>query len=483
MKYQFYAIIFDVAGNQVNSKSISSPLSITSAIQLVTSVSINPSSAQTKNIGETFTITPTVGPSNANNKNVNWTSSNTNVATVSKASTSSGTAITVTCKATGTATITATAADGSNNNVSLDLTVINPLTSVALNKSEVGLTLNGTTTITATTTPNDADSDLLIWTTSDSSVAAISVSGKTATITGKKLGTATITVQSKDDSSIKATCKVNIGTLITQISSSNYGDYVNYPVSITAPDNKIGGTLATGGTETPKTDWRIFYKDSTYVYLIAANYLPNNKVPTTAIPGKSGSYSAYWSSYPSATITTSYQQYFLFNKLSTVSTSHGGYNAIKTLLDTSKWTSFVNNTYAVAAIGAPTIEMFCESWNSIYTSQKIYYNSTSSGYKYGNTTSCSQTGDWSISSYSGCGNTLYFPHRGLWNSCYGYWMVAPSSRSGFPMVTINYGGSFDTLQCSTNGGYNGLVSARPVIAIKSTVCAAKDANGIWQLSN
>ena len=123
MKYQFYAIIFDVAGNQVSSKNVSSSLSITSAIQLVTSVSISPNSAQTKNIGETFTITPTVGPANANNKNVNWTSSNTNVATVSKVTTASGTAITVTCKAAGTTTITATAADGSGKSASLLITV------------------------------------------------------------------------------------------------------------------------------------------------------------------------------------------------------------------------------------------------------------------------------------------------------------------------------------------------------------------------
>ena len=92
MKYQFYAIIFDVAENQVSSKSASSPLSIKTQTQLVTSVSISPNTAQTKNIGQTFTITPTVGPANANNKNVNWTSSNTNVATVSKASTASSTA-------------------------------------------------------------------------------------------------------------------------------------------------------------------------------------------------------------------------------------------------------------------------------------------------------------------------------------------------------------------------------------------------------
>ena len=123
MKYQFYAIVFDVAGNQVSSRSVSSPLSIASAIQLVTSLTVSPSAAQTKNVGQMFTITPTVSPSNANNKNVNWTSSNTSVANVSKSSTASGTAVTVTCKAAGTTTITATAADGSGKSASLSLTI------------------------------------------------------------------------------------------------------------------------------------------------------------------------------------------------------------------------------------------------------------------------------------------------------------------------------------------------------------------------
>ena len=207
MKYQFYAIIFDVAGNQVNSKSISSPLSITSAIQLVTSVSINPSSAQTKNIGETFTITATVGPSNANNKNVNWTSSNTSVATVSKTSTTSGTAVTVTCKAAGTATITATATDGSGKSVSLSLTVINPITALSLNKDQTTLQKSGaSTTVTATVTPSSYTN--VEWTISNTSIATITTNGTTVTIKpNATTGTATLTAKA---GSITKTCTVNV---------------------------------------------------------------------------------------------------------------------------------------------------------------------------------------------------------------------------------------------------------------------------------
>ena len=106
MKYLFYAIVFDVAGNITPVGSSASPAkTITTNIQKVTGISINPSSAQTKNIGDTFKITATVSPSDANNKSIIWSSSNSGIVTVD----SSGN---VRCVSAGTTTITATAADG-----------------------------------------------------------------------------------------------------------------------------------------------------------------------------------------------------------------------------------------------------------------------------------------------------------------------------------------------------------------------------------
>ena len=107
VKYLFYAIIYDVAGNTTAIGSSASPAkAITTNIQNVTGISINPNSAQTKNIGENFTITATVSPSDANNKSITWSSTNSGVATVD----SNGN---VRCVSAGTTTITATAADGS----------------------------------------------------------------------------------------------------------------------------------------------------------------------------------------------------------------------------------------------------------------------------------------------------------------------------------------------------------------------------------
>ena len=209
-KYLFYAIVFDVAGNTTPVGSSTSPTkTITTNIQKVTGITINPSSAQTKNIGDTFGITATVSPSDANNKGVTWSSSSTSVATVD----SSGN---VRCVSAGTTTITATASDGSGKSASLSLTVRDPLTSLTLDKPQTTLLYGGaTTTVTATTTPSDYDANNLTWSIGDNSLATISGSGKTRTITSnntKKTGETTLTVSGSGKT---ATMKVNIVNFTT----------------------------------------------------------------------------------------------------------------------------------------------------------------------------------------------------------------------------------------------------------------------------
>lgn len=190
MKYQFYAIVYDVAGNQVSSKSSSSPLSITTEIQYVTGLTISPSTAQTKNVGQTFTITPSVTPSNANNKNVNWNSSNTTVATVSSVSTASGTAVTVTCKAAGTATITATAADGSGKKATISLTVYDKVSISTFSYSN-DVIREGATSLTPSVSYSGTAKSGPTYSSSNSGVATVASNGK---LTGIESGKTTVYV-------------------------------------------------------------------------------------------------------------------------------------------------------------------------------------------------------------------------------------------------------------------------------------------------
>ena len=210
MKYLFYAIVYDVAGNTTTVGNSASPAkTITTNIQNVTGISINPNGAQTNNIGDTFKITATISPSDANNKSITWSSSSTSVATVD----SSGN---VCCLSAGTITISATAADGSGIKASLELTVRDPLTSLTLDKTQTTLLYGGaTTTVTANTTPSDYDANNLTWTIGDTSLATISGSGKTRTITSnnsKKTGETTLIVSGGGKT---ATMKVSIVNFTT----------------------------------------------------------------------------------------------------------------------------------------------------------------------------------------------------------------------------------------------------------------------------
>ncbi len=108
--YYLHVLTVDKAGNKW--ETVSSGITVR---QLVTSVSVSPSSA-TINVGSTRQLTATISPSSASNKSVTWSSSNSSIASVS----SSGL---VTAKTAGTVTITATAKDGSGKKGTCSITV------------------------------------------------------------------------------------------------------------------------------------------------------------------------------------------------------------------------------------------------------------------------------------------------------------------------------------------------------------------------
>lgn len=148
----------------------------------ITNISFSPNTA-TVEVGKTVKLTPTIAPDNATSKEIEWLSASPTVATV-------GTDGTVTGVSTGTATITATAKDGSNKSATCNVTVT-PSTVATIAATTNSMLLGGTQTVTLTT----GLTDTVTWRSSDESV--LTVTGnvnapKTATITAKKEGTATI---------------------------------------------------------------------------------------------------------------------------------------------------------------------------------------------------------------------------------------------------------------------------------------------------
>ncbi len=147
-------------------------------------------------VGETKTLSATVTPSNATDKTVIWKSSNASVVTVD----SNGK---VTAKSAGSATISATAGSFTSN---CSVTVVVPVESVALNKTELTIEKGKNATLTATVNPSNATDKTVTWKSSNTAIATVDQNGK---VTAVNAGSAVITVTTKDGSKT-ATCSITV---------------------------------------------------------------------------------------------------------------------------------------------------------------------------------------------------------------------------------------------------------------------------------
>lgn len=149
--------------------------------------------------GKTETLKAIVAPAGATNSAVTWSSSDTNIATVD----ANGK---VTAKKEGTATITVTTKDGSKTAKCI-VTVKNiAVTGVTLSKTTLSIVEGSTSTLTATIKPTDATNKGVTWSSSDTNIATVDANGK---VTAKSVGTATITVTTKDGTKT-AKCTVTV---------------------------------------------------------------------------------------------------------------------------------------------------------------------------------------------------------------------------------------------------------------------------------
>ena len=175
--------------------------------QYVTSITLNKTSISISEKEEKTISVTSVLPDNANDKTYTWSSSNESVATVN-------TDGKVTAVSKGTATIKAIANDGSGKFGSCSVTVNRLVSSIELDKTSITIYNGKTETISATVTPSSATNTSVSWTSSNSSVAKVSSSGK---VTGTSRGTATITATAKDGSGANATCEVEVKQYVISI--------------------------------------------------------------------------------------------------------------------------------------------------------------------------------------------------------------------------------------------------------------------------
>ena len=165
----------------------------------VTGVTVMPTTADLK-VGETKQLSITVEPATATNKNYTCESDKESVATVDNTGL-------ITAVGVGTATITVTTEDGGYTaTCSLTVTAGDvPLTGLKVNPSETHIAVEQTLSLNVSYEPASTTHKGVKWATSDAAIVTVDQSGQ---IKGIAVGEAIITAKSKEDETIKGTCRV-----------------------------------------------------------------------------------------------------------------------------------------------------------------------------------------------------------------------------------------------------------------------------------
>ena len=161
----------------------------------------------TLNRGMKYSLTMTVTPATFTDK-VSWKSTNVDVAAIAEDGT-------VTAKGAGQATIKVTVGDVS---ATCKVNVVQPVTSIYLNKTSLEMTALDTYQLQASVYPSEANNKEVSWESSDEKVATVDENGL---VQAKEKGTAVITAKAKDGSKVSRNCKVtvkNTAYVVTDIS-------------------------------------------------------------------------------------------------------------------------------------------------------------------------------------------------------------------------------------------------------------------------
>ena len=230
-----------------------------------------------------------------------------------------------------------------------------------------------------------------------------------------------------------------------RISSLNIGDSINYETSIN------GVTLSS---------WRILLRDQNYTILTLDDYLENTAIDTT-----SGAFSGLNKS-----------------NIYEISPKNNRMQLLNAMLTKSNWTSLLTGTrngtpidYSnttdpnIWAMGGPTLEMYINSWNTMYPDNMLYIATTSStmsdglnGYYIG--TSEDPTSYYVFQfSTGGYDNPLYYPYQIPIDGCHGYWLASPSAIDEDSVMGVGHNDSV-----GSDGG-NHYMTLRPIISLPNDV--------------
>jgi len=166
----------------------------------VTGISLSPTT-KTMGVGGSFTIIPTITPSNATDKSITWFSGNPSVATVD----ANGK---VTALGIGTAVITATTNDGGYKatcTVTVSNNIVN-VTGVTMIPTSRTMYAGDSYHLDAIVSPDNATDKSVTWTSSNPAIATVDENG---IVLALKAGTTTITATT-NDGGFKANCIITV---------------------------------------------------------------------------------------------------------------------------------------------------------------------------------------------------------------------------------------------------------------------------------
>lgn len=240
-----------------------------------------------------------------------------------------------------------------------------------------------------------------------------------------------------------------------EITAENYGDKVNYTVTV-------------NGVEL--NDWRIFLKDDANVYIIYGDLLPNAAIPTKTD--------------------------WIYSNDRGIYSSKGRKILLDKLLTPENWQALLTEDLAnkgATAVGSPTLQQFVASYNEKYTKDKFVITEsgtaedgyteysaikemTEGGIKAGLQNELEGYEDATLGRENEQkSGTLYFPQGS--EKFKEYWLATPHTsneavRNGVVMVSRGF--------ISQSGGITPSF-ARPVITI-STDHLSQNSDGTWSIN-
>ena len=258
--------------------------------------------------------------------------------------------------------------------------------------------------------------------------------------------------------------------IATNSASGTYGKIGDRVFLVSTSTEENPATIAVKGTNTIEDNWKVFYEDEGFVYLIYGDYYPVSVQTETDITFDGGETTDAVLS-PREGLTT-YREFLLkylrnnsahtWNTSSpygdnygTNGTTYTSWNDLKTALNaTAELTGKI-----ITIQGSPDIELWVKSWNA-KGNTALKTEKQAMGYKIG-LEEGTVDNYISLKSYSGYSDKLYFPYKTAQTTAYGYWLTSPCVHHQSRLCSVDCDG------CVCDSGYHDDdCCVRPVVAIK-----------------